>query len=104
MTKYNQTHGMTTGDFVNEVEKYLEGNLDYVIVNNSPLPEEINQKYESEKWHMVEDDSTDDATYKVIRDKVWLEGQEFKRVSSDVVPRSFIRHDPKKLAEIIYKL
>lgn len=104
MTKYNQTHGMTTSDFVKEVEKYLEGNLDYVIVNNSPLPEEINQKYENEKWHMVEDDTTNDGSCKVIREKVWLEGQEFKRVSSDVVPRSFIRHDPKKLAEIIYNL
>jgi uncharacterized cofD-like protein len=104
MTKYNQTHGMTSSDFVKEVTKYLKGNLDYVIVNNSPLPDEINEKYAEEQWHMVVDDTDDKSDYKVIRDKVWLEGQEFKRVSSDVVPRSFIRHDPKKLAEITYKI
>lgn len=104
MTKINQTHGMTSKDFVNEVTKYLGGKLDYVIVNNSDLPSDINEKYAEEQWHMVKDDTDDKSGYKVIRDKVWLEGQEFKRVSSDVVPRSFIRHDPKKLAEITYKI
>ena len=73
-----------TTDFANEVLKYLGGPLDYVIVNDSPLPDEINEKYKDEKWFMVEDDTTDNEDYEVIRDKVWYEGQEFKRVSSDV--------------------
>jgi uncharacterized cofD-like protein len=101
MTKFNQTHGWKASDFVAEVKKYLGGELDYVIVNDSPLPEEINKKYANEKWQMVPDDIKDSKEYKVIHDKLWLEGQEFKRVSTDVVPRSFIRHDPKKIAEII---
>ncbi len=104
MTKFNQTHGWKASDFVAEVKKYLGGELDYVIVNDSPLPEEINKRYADEKWEMVEDDIKTGNGYSVIRDKLWLEGQEFKRVSSDVVPRSFIRHDPEKIAEIIVRI
>ncbi len=105
MTKINNTHGFKASDFVNEIKKYLGCELDYVVVNNSPLPQEINEKYKHEQWYMVEDDLPDRVgKTKVIHDKVWLEGKEFKRVSSDVIPRSFIRHDPEKLAEIIVNL
>lgn len=104
MTRYNQTHGFKATDFASEIEKYLGGKLDYVIVNNAPLSDEINNKYSDEKWFMVEDDISGEEGYKVIRDKVWMEGKEYKRVSSDVVPRSFIRHDPEKIAELIVKI
>lgn len=104
MTKFNQTHGWRASNFVKEVQKYLGVEINHVIVNNSPLPEDINQKYQDEKWEMVLDDLSDTDAYNVIRDKLWLEGHEFKRVSSDAVPRSFIRHDPAKIAEIISKL
>ena len=104
MTRYNQTHGFKATNFASEIEKYLGGKLDYVIVNNAPLSDEINNKYADEKWFMVEDDTTGEENYKVIRDKVWMEGKEYKRVSSDVVPRSFIRHDPEKIAELIVKI
>jgi uncharacterized cofD-like protein len=104
MTKFNQTHGWKASDFVTEVKKYLGGPLDYVIVNNAELPLDLTKKYANEKWEMVEDDLGDSNGIKIIHDKMWLEGTEFKRVSSDVIPRSFIRHDPQKIAEIIVKL
>ena len=111
MTKFNQTHGWKASDFVTEVKKYLGGELDYVIVNNAELPEDLTKKYADEKWEMVQDDMGDSLPavrhgngVKIIHDKLWLEGTEFKRVSSDVVPRSFIRHDPKKIAKIIVDL
>jgi len=102
MTKYNQTHNFTTVDFVEEVKKHLGRYPDTVIVNNdfSPLGIDIAQ-YSEEQRQMVNDTTHDQLPYRVIRDKVWLEGKEFRRVASDVVPRSFISHDPKKLAEII---
>lgn len=104
MTKYNQTQGMMSKDFVQEIEKYLGGKVDYVIVNNEPLPEDIMNKYKHEHWYMVEDNLDETSEYTIIRRKIWLEGKEFKRVSSDIVPRSFIRHDPKKIAKIIINL
>ncbi|MFQ5493373.1 MAG: uridine diphosphate-N-acetylglucosamine-binding protein YvcK [Candidatus Dojkabacteria bacterium] len=104
MTKFNQTHGWRASRFAKEVCKYLIGDLDYVILNSSKVPEKILKKYKDEKWEMVEDDLEGTHDFEVIRDKLWLEGKEFKRVSSDVVPRSFIRHDPKKIAKLIVDL
>lgn len=105
MTKYNQTHDFTSSNFVDEVYKYLGCYPDHVIVNNDLSPTGIDIKqYESEHRHMVKDDSNGTEPYHIIREKVWLEGKEFKRVKSDVVPRSFIRHDPDKLAEIIVNI
>ena len=105
MTKYNQTHGFTASMFVEELKKYLGIYPDYVIVNNDFHPQHIDvDQYASEKREMVEDDLETTAQYMVIKDKVWREWKEFKRVKSDVVPRSFIRHNPKKLAEIIVSL
>lgn len=105
MTKYNQTHNFTTVDFVEEVKKYLGRYPDIVIVNNdfSPLGIDTAQ-YSEEHRQMVQDNTQDNTAYRVIRDKVRLEGKEFRRVISDIVPRSFIRHDPQKLAEIIIGL
>jgi len=102
MTKYNQTHGFTTTQFIEEFKKYSWFYPDHVIVNNDLNPQGINiDQYASEHREMVKDDTKDNKNYNIIREKVRLEGTEFKRVSSDVVPRSFIRHDPQKLAEII---
>lgn len=102
MTKYNQTHNFTSTDFVEELKKYLGRYPDTVIVNNDFSPTGIDTaQYSEEQWQMVQDTTTDTLPYRVIREKLWLEGQEFRRVSSDIVPRSFIRHDPEKLAEVI---
>lgn len=102
MTKYNQTHNFTSTDFVEELKKYLGRYPDTVIVNNDFSPTGIDTaQYSEEQWQMVQDTTTDALPYRIIREKLWLEGQEFRRVSSDIVPRSFIRHDPAKLAEVI---
>jgi len=102
MTKYNQTHDFTSNDFVEEVKKYLGRYPDIVIVNNDLAPTWIDvTQYSEEHRQMVRDTTDEHVPYRVISDKIWLEGKEFRRVASDVVPRSFIRHDPEKLAEII---
>jgi len=105
MTKYNQTHWFTTKNFIKELHKYLWAYPDYVIVNNDFDPHNINiDQYKSEHRHMVHDDTNGDENYTVIKDKVRREGKEFKRSKSDVIPRSFIRHDPNKLAQIIINI
>lgn len=103
MTKINQTHGWKTSQFIDEVAKYLPRKIDYAVVNTGTLPKETNEKYLSEKWEMVENDIDEDEYKgtKLLKGEVWYEGKEFKRVSSDVIPRSFIRHDPDKIAEKI---
>lgn len=105
MTKYNQTHNFTSVDFVEEIKTYLGRYPDVVIVNNDFSPAGIDvEQYREEHRQMVQDTTSETLPYRVIRDKLRLEGQEFRRVASDIVPRSFIRHDPAKLAEIIIKI
>jgi uncharacterized cofD-like protein len=105
MTKINQTHNWKSSRFIAEINKYLPRQIDWAIVNNGLLDEQITgqSQYASESWEMVVNDIESDQIEqtKVIKDKIWFEGQEFKRVSSDVIPRSFIRHDPAKIADII---
>ena len=48
-------------------------------------------------------DDLEDSYFKVIRGD-FLSKKETKRVSGDIIRRSLIRHDSKKLAEAIYKL
>jgi uncharacterized cofD-like protein len=105
MTKVNQTHEWSASDFIREVEKYLPRRLDYAIVNDGELPNDVvgKEQYASENWEMVADDIENGELdgVKVIKDMIWYEGKEFRRISSDVIPRSFIRHDPQKIASLI---
>jgi uncharacterized cofD-like protein len=98
----------TASMFIREVQKYLHGNLDYAIVNTGNLSEDISKKeaYAKENWQMVESDidGNEFDGVEIIKGSIWYEGQEFKRVSTDVIPRSFIRHDPVKIAEIVMGL
>lgn len=108
MTKVNQTHKWKTSNFIDEVQRYLPRKLTYAILNTGNLDAELKgqKQYSSESWETVKNDLKEE-TYKrtkLIKDKIWLEGVEFKRVSSDVIPRSFVRHDPHKLARIIMSL
>lgn len=106
MTKVNQTHNWAASRFITEIQKYLPRKIDYAIINDGELPETSAgaEQYKAEHWEMVECDIDSEIFSnhtKVIKGLISYEGKEFKRVSSDVIPRSFIRHDPKKIAEII---
>ncbi|MFW5703172.1 MAG: hypothetical protein ACOCXP_04385, partial [Candidatus Dojkabacteria bacterium] len=64
------------------------------------------EQYASESWEMVPNDIEADEFQgvKIIKANIWYEGQEYKRVSTDVIPRSFIRHDPQKIAGLIAEI
>ncbi len=104
MTKVNQTHGWKASQFIDEINSYLSRPIDYAVINTGKLSTDItgSTQYASEHWEMVENDieGSQYGETKVIQDNIWFEGQEYKRVVSDVIPRSFIRHNPAKLTEI----
>ncbi len=106
MAKIGQTEGFKVSDFINEVEKYLgEGSLNYVIVNSKKPSKELIQRYrEVDKADLIQDDVG--GTYrraKIIRADV-LSDDTYEKSLSDKVKRSLIRHDPDKLARVIYKI
>ena len=106
MSKRGQTDGFKVSTFIEEIEKYLgEGELNYVIVNSGKPSEKILRRYKDEEnAHMIEDDVG--GTYrkaKIIRSDI-LSDSVFNKSPSDKLERSLIRHDPDKLAEVIYRI
>jgi len=93
MTKYGETDGFRTSDFLKVLENYLgEGVLDYIVVNNKkPAPARL-RPYALEKAYWVEND------FKKINRKPIL-------IEADLLrPRGFVRHDPEKAAAVVRKL
>lgn len=94
MTKFGETNGFCAIDFVNEVEKYLGENvLDFVILNKKRPPEKILKKYGKKKAFFVEYSKED------------FKDRPFKIIEADLLRRGeFLRHDPQKIAKVIYSL
>jgi len=106
MTKLGQTEGFKVSDFINEIEKYLgDGSVNYVVVNSKKPSKEMIERYrEVDKAELVEDDLG--GTYsraKIIRADL-LSDTAFEKSSSDELKRSLIRHDPDKLAKVLYQI
>lgn len=104
MTKYGQTLNFTAMDHLTEISKYLTKVPEYILVNSSKLPTEAIKRYKEEKGDIpVIDDFKDKEDYIVVR-KDLLSNQIVEKSSSDLLYRSLIRHDPKKLAEALHQL
>jgi len=101
MTLKSQTHEYTAKDHLKEIEKYLGRKVDYILVNSKSIPLKIIQKYAKMDEHPVKDDLGSDS--RVIRRNLLAETK-IKKSRSDLVKRSFLRHDSEKLARIIFQL
>lgn len=101
MTRRSQTHGLTARDHVAVIEKHLSRSLDHIIVNNQAIPQAVVERYAQFEEHPVVDDFGSDA--RVIRANLIRETM-IEKSKSDVLPRSFLRHDPQKLATIFSRI
>ena len=104
MTKDGQTNGFTASDFI-LVMQSLGAGLDYAIFNNRAAPPEILKKYRHYKSEPVEIDKEGlkQSGVKIIVDDLLLK-REAKTAKADIIRRSFLRHDSKKLAKLIWKI
>ncbi len=95
MTKKWETTTYELKDFIDNIEKYAWEVIDYVLVNNGHISDELVEKYKTEEWKKP-------VKLKDIKD--------FDRKKYTIIERDFInesdvvRHDPKKLAEVIKEL
>ena len=106
MAKAGQTDGFKVSDFINEVEKYLgEGSLTHVIVNSKKIPQSLIDRYENvDKARPIEDDVG--GTFRgarIIRANI-LSDDVYEKSKSDNLERSLVRHDPDRLANVVYKI
>jgi uncharacterized cofD-like protein len=100
--KEGHTNNWKVSDYVNNLEKYLNKKVDYILVNNeTPSLEQI-EPYKTEiKGEVLVHDDFEDP--RVIREGL-LSHTVFEAKEADIVKRSLIRHDSHKLAKCIHKI
>lgn len=101
MSRPGQTRGMKVSEYLLEIEKYVGRTPDVALINTTTLPEEALHKYEEEGDFPVEDDLKNGL--EIIRDD-FLATTMVTKKAGDVLKRSFIRHDGRKLARAIMQL
>jgi uncharacterized cofD-like protein len=96
MNRRGQTSKYKVSDYLAEMERFIgEDVFDYILVNNQNPPKELIELY-AEEGDLVINDLKDDR----IRAAALL--GELKRnlgTKKDLIKRSLIRHDSKKLAQ-----
>jgi uncharacterized cofD-like protein len=103
MTKLGQTDDFKASDHVYEIERYCGSFLDYVIVNSRVPDKEVLDWYERADNVMYVEDDLDEkyvTEAKVIRADL-LSRARYNQNVADRIKRSLIRHDPKKLADVL---
>jgi uncharacterized cofD-like protein len=99
MNRKGQTTGFKVSDYLNEVTRFVgEDIFDYILVNNQKPSEELIEVY-AEEGELVENDLYED---RVIFTSLLGEPREAPK--KDLIKRSLIRHDSKKLAQELMKI
>ncbi|MEY2665321.1 MAG: hypothetical protein RLZZ480_426 [Candidatus Parcubacteria bacterium] len=99
MTKAGQTTGMGVAEHLSEIAKYIKRAPDYVVVNTAPLPGELLERYAVDgEYPVVFNYEGNDS---VVIPADLLAGEVVETASGDILKRSLIRHDSRKLARKI---
>ncbi len=80
-------------DFVDTIERYIDpGKLDYVIVNNGIIADEVVTKYKNKE----------NKRPLKVKDYWLFLNKSYKIIERDIVnDEDFVRHNPLKLAQIL---
>ncbi len=105
MTKYGEAYNYRASTYLEDLKQYMPIERINTIVMNTDtgLPSGTLEKYKEEFSIPVEDDLegyTLPENTKVIRAPVLLK-KEIEPEKGDVLKRSMIRHDPKKLSKVL---
>ena len=93
MTKHWETNNFEVIDFINVLEKYLWKNiLDYIIVNNWHISDEMVEKYKKEE----------NKKPVKVKDLSIFENKNYKIIERDLLNENdFVRHSPKKMYRVV---
>jgi uncharacterized cofD-like protein len=99
MNRKGQTTGFKVKDYVEEIKRYLgQDNLDFILVNNQMPDEDLMQAY-AEQGELVINDLYEERVIQAP-----LLGEMKEAAKKDLIKRSLIRHDSKKLAQELIKI
>ena len=99
MTKAGQTTGMGVAEHVAEISRYLGRIPDAVLVNTGILPSDLLERYAVDGEYPVAFNYEAHDCRIIPADM--LAGEVIETASGDMLKRSLIRHDPRKLARKI---
>jgi 2-phospho-L-lactate transferase/gluconeogenesis factor (CofD/UPF0052 family) len=101
MNRKGQTSKFKVSDYLNEMERFIgEDIFDYVLVNNQNPPQALIEVY-AEEGDLIVNDLKDD---RVRQANLLGEIKGGQGVKKDLIKRSLIRHDSKKLAQELMKI
>lgn len=101
MTKAGQTTGYTANDFIQDFEKYIGRQPDFIIANNGEIPAPIISWYESHEESPVINNLHENGFQGTIIEEDIISRSHITKNTSDELTRSILRHDTKKLTPII---
>lgn len=102
MTKLGQTSGMGVAEHVAEIDRYTGRMPDAVLVNTTPLPPDLVGRYAADHEFPVAFNCESDSCRVIPADL--LATEIIQKPSGDVLKRSLIRHDPRKVARKLIDL
>lgn len=102
MTKVGQTSGLGAQDLVAEISRYVGRQPDYVLINTGSLPFDLEKRYAALNEYPVDTDFVCDRCEVITAD--FLASKAVQTVKGDVLKRSLIRHDSRKLARKLVDL
>lgn len=101
MTRFTQTPDMTAADHVRGIEAAIGKPVDVIVVNSQTIPDEVLKMYGEEKEYPVVDDL--DGDQRVVRADI-LSDELASKVAFDTAHRSLLRHDAKKVGQLLADL
>ena len=104
MTKIGQTSNYTAQDFLTDLTRYLGKEPDYLVVNNGVIPQSILDWYALHHEQVVENNLDTKHFRGTILKEDLINRNHITKSSADALTRSILRHDSKKLTEVLAPL
>lgn len=103
MSQVSQTYGYKASDHVKKINEYLEGDLDFVVLNSKSPSDELIESYKNENAYVVETDidEIENIGVSVIYEDL-LDNVKEKKILWE--KKNLLRHDPDKIAEVLVGL
>lgn len=104
MTEIGQTYKFTATKFIEVLDKYLPAKvLDYVLINDEPIPSKILRRYKKVNAEPIINDFSKNTSFKVISADL-LSKKTVIKERGDLIKRSLVRHDPDKISKLCVKI
>ena len=103
MTKKGQTTNFSAYDHFKIITQYLNRPPDLVLINKGKIPENILKWYKEHGEKVVINDINQNFRG-VIIEKDLIDKRTFQKDKADILERSILRHNPKKLQKIFQQI